>query len=158
MPAIADRVVREKATKGRARIRWGSVVEKVWKDVGGTEKRYYPQKRWGVTRQKSKSEDINNVERPALRSKVKEAEHLEIYWGLREEIRMKTYLHGPMDYAKTLKLRFRVGDLDLPERRGIPVVEGRKNKTHRCASVAKQQRVQLTRWENAKCTTRNGVC
>ena len=30
---------------------------------------------------------------------------------------MKTYLHGPMDYAKTLKLRFRVGDLDLPERR-----------------------------------------
>ena len=30
---------------------------------------------------------------------------------------MKTYLHGPMDYAKNLKLRFRVGDLDLPERR-----------------------------------------
>ena len=30
---------------------------------------------------------------------------------------MKTYLHGPMDFAKTLKLRFRVGDLDLPERR-----------------------------------------
>ena len=30
---------------------------------------------------------------------------------------MKTYLHGPMDYANTLKLRFRVGDLDLPERR-----------------------------------------
>ena len=30
---------------------------------------------------------------------------------------MKTCLHGPMDYAKTLKLRFRVGDLNLPERR-----------------------------------------
>ena len=30
---------------------------------------------------------------------------------------MKTYLHGPMDHAKMLKLRFRVGDLDLPERR-----------------------------------------
>ena len=30
---------------------------------------------------------------------------------------MKTYLHGPMGYAKKLKLRFRVGDLDLPERR-----------------------------------------
>ena len=28
---------------------------------------------------------------------------------------MKMYLHG--DYAKKLKLRFRVGDLDLPERR-----------------------------------------
>ena len=36
---------------------------------------------------------------------------------LREEIGMRTYLHGPMDYVKTLKLQFRVGDLDLPERR-----------------------------------------
>ena len=36
---------------------------------------------------------------------------------LREEIGRKTYLHGPMDYAKTLKLRFRFGYLDLPERR-----------------------------------------
>ena len=26
-------------------------------------------------------------------------------------------MHGPMDYAKTLKLRFRVRDLDLPARR-----------------------------------------
>ena len=40
-----------------------------------------------------------------------------MYGGLREEIRMKTYSLGPMDYAKTLKLGFRVGDLDLPERR-----------------------------------------
>ena len=32
---------------------------------------------------------------------------------------MKTCLHGPMDYAKKLKLRFRVGDLDLPERRNM---------------------------------------
>ena len=30
---------------------------------------------------------------------------------------MKTYLHGPMDYAKEMKLRFHVGDLKLPERR-----------------------------------------
>ncbi len=29
---------------------------------------------------------------------------------------MKTYLHGPMYYAKKVKLRFRVGDLDRPER------------------------------------------
>ena len=56
-------------------------------------------------------------ETPALRNKVKEDEHLDIYGGLREEIGMKTYLHGPVDYAKTVKLWFRVGDLDLPERR-----------------------------------------
>ena len=41
----------------------------------------------------------------------------QIYGGLREEIGMKTYVHGPMDYAKMLKKRFRVGDLDLPEGR-----------------------------------------
>ena len=44
-------------------------------------------------------------------------EYLEIYGELREEVGMKTYLHGPMDYAKTLKLRFRVGEANLPEGR-----------------------------------------
>ena len=44
-------------------------------------------------------------------------QHLEVYEELREDIGVKTYLHGPMDYAKELTLRFRVGDLDLPERR-----------------------------------------
>ena len=63
-------------------------------------------------------QNIEIRERLALRNSVKEEEHLEIYGGLlREEIGMKTYLHGPMDCAKTLKLRFRVEDLDLPERR-----------------------------------------
>ena len=55
-----------------------------------------------------------------------EEKHLEIYGALREDIRMKTYLHGPVDYAKNLKLRFRVGDLDPPEIRDIPVVGKRR--------------------------------
>ena len=37
LPAIADRAVLEKHTKGRAGIRWDSVVEKVWKDRGGNQ-------------------------------------------------------------------------------------------------------------------------
>ena len=37
LPAIPDRAVWEKVTKGRAGIRWDSVVEKVWKDVGGNQ-------------------------------------------------------------------------------------------------------------------------
>ena len=37
---------------------------------------------------------------------------------------MKTYLHGPMDYAKELKLRFRVGDLHLPKRRNRHTISG----------------------------------
>ena len=34
---------------------------------------------------------------------------------MREDIGMKTSSRGPMEYAKKLKLRLRVGDLDLPE-------------------------------------------
>ena len=37
MPAIADRTVWEKVAKGRAGIRWDSVVEKVWKDIEGNQ-------------------------------------------------------------------------------------------------------------------------
>ena len=45
-------------------------------------------------------------------------ETLERYTGgLGEGVGVKTYLHGPIDFAKTQKVRFRVGDLDLPERR-----------------------------------------
>ena len=36
---------------------------------------------------------------------------------MREGVGTKAYLHGPMDHAKGLKLRFRVGDPDVPERR-----------------------------------------
>ena len=36
---------------------------------------------------------------------------------------MKEYFHGPMDYAKPLSLRFRVGSLDLPERGGTTLTE-----------------------------------
>ena len=58
---------------------------------------------------------IEERERLALRNKVKEEKHLEIYRGLRADIGMKTYLHGPLDFAKKTKIR--VGGLDLRERR-----------------------------------------
>ena len=35
---------------------------------------------------------------------------------MREDIAMKTCLLGPVDYAKKLKLRCRVGDMDLTKR------------------------------------------
>ena len=53
----------------------------------------------------------------ALRNKIKNDEHFQRYGGLSEGIGIKTYSHGPMNSAKTPKLQFRVGDLDLPERR-----------------------------------------
>ena len=39
-------------------------------------------------------------ERLALRNKVKEEEHLEIYGRLREEIGTKTYLYRPMEICE----------------------------------------------------------
>ena len=47
LPAIADRAVREKVTKGRAEIRWDSVVEKVWKDVGGNQEEMLSTEKFG---------------------------------------------------------------------------------------------------------------
>ena len=47
-------------------------------------------------------------ERLALGNMVeseKKTSIVEIYGGLREGIRTKMYLHGPMDFAETLKLR-----------------------------------------------------
>ena len=69
----------------------------------------------GVQDKKLK-ENIETRERLALRHKLKEEEHFEIFGGLREEIGMKTCLLGPRDYAKTLKLRFRGAGLDRPEK------------------------------------------
>ena len=74
-----------------------------------------------------KKQDKKKNERLAIRNNVKEVEQLYIFGRLREEIGTKTCMHGPMDYAKMLKLRFRVGDLDVPGRRGMPVV-GRRRK------------------------------
>ena len=41
LPAIAARAVWERVTKGRAGVMLDSVVDKVWKDVGGN-KTYCP--------------------------------------------------------------------------------------------------------------------
>ena len=113
-PAIADMAVGEKITKGRAGTRWDNVFEKMEGVRGRPRKGTVYKKVWRV---QDRSKITNRRERLTLRTKVEEEKHLEIYRGLREDIGMKTCLHGPMDYAKKLKLRFRVEDLDLPERR-----------------------------------------
>ena len=61
-------------------------------------------------------ERIQRTEKLALRSKGGSGKHLEVYGGLRKGIGMKTYLHGPMTFAKKQKLRFCVSDLNLPEK------------------------------------------
>ena len=59
---------------------------------------------------------IERKERLALRNKVQSDEHLELYGRLSLGIGTKTWLHCPLDFAKTLKLPSRAGDLDLPKR------------------------------------------
>ena len=56
-------------------------------------------------------------ERLAQRIKVKEKRRVEISGGSREEREMTTYVHCPIDDAKTLKPIFHVEHLDLPEGR-----------------------------------------
>ena len=99
LPAIADRAVWEKVTKGRAGTRWDSVVEKVWKDMGGNQEEILSIEKFGGYKAEVK-ERIEIWERLALRNKVKEEEHLRYTGGLREETGMRMYLHGPMYDAK----------------------------------------------------------
>ena len=118
LPAIADKAVWEKIRKGRAGIGWDDVVDKIWKAFKGRPRRgtvYEEFDGYAITQVK---ERIEERERLALRNKVKEEKHLEKYGGVEGRYwGMKTYLHGPMDHAKKMKLRFRVGNLNLLERR-----------------------------------------
>ena len=94
------------------------------------------------------NERIEIKKRLALRNKVNEEAHLELYGGLKEGKGMKRYLHGPMDYAKSLKLRFRVGDLDLPERRNryTSSREEEEEGAQRCpCGRAKESRTHIVR-------------
>ena len=49
---------------------------------------------------------IEGRERKTPRNEVNAEQHVRDIRGLREDIGMKTYLHGPMDYAKKLKREF----------------------------------------------------
>ena len=85
-------------------------------------------------------------------------EHLEIYGRLGEEIAMKPYLYGPMDYAKTLKLQSLVGNLDLPDSRKRYTGSREEEEDAQMCPCGKQKGVEPTLWENMKCPRRNGMC
>ena len=56
LPAVTDRVVWEKVTKGRAGIGWDSVAEEVCKEIGGNQEEICAVRGqvWGGTRRKQK--------------------------------------------------------------------------------------------------------
>ena len=74
---MADRVVWEQVTKGQAGIRWDSVVENVWNDMGGNQEELLPLEKFAGYKTEVK-ERIETRGELALRNKVKE-EHLEIH-------------------------------------------------------------------------------
>ncbi|CAB1099916.1 unnamed protein product [Ectocarpus sp. CCAP 1310/34] len=115
LPAMVDKAAWGKATPGKKGIRWDKVVERVWKEIGDEEETLDTEGFGGF--KKKVKEMLESREEATLRKKVRSEDHLEIYGKLKEGIGTKSYLDGPMDYAKKLKLQFRVGDLDLPERR-----------------------------------------
>ena len=82
MPAIVDRAVREKVTKGRAGIRRDNVVESVWQDIGGNQEEEMSTGRFGRYYAEVE-EGIEIRERLALRTKVESESQLEINGGLR---------------------------------------------------------------------------
>ena len=51
-PAIVDRAAREKIKIERAGIRWGNVVEKIWKDLGDQAEVLLSIEKFAGTRQK----------------------------------------------------------------------------------------------------------
>ena len=98
-----------------------------WNKVEGTrmKPRSYTVREevWGV-QDRSKRKGRRKGKAGGKKKSLKGKNTSEICGRLTEEIGIKSHLRGPMEYAKTLKLRFRVRDLDRPEtrKRGIPVV------------------------------------
>ena len=108
LPAIADGAVCEKETRGRAELRWDSVVERAWKCMVANQEdmvsvrvdkfgRYNTDVKGGIERR----------ERLALRNKVKSKRHFELCLGVNEGNRNENVFARPNGLPKTLKLRFR---------------------------------------------------
>ena len=70
LPAIVGRAAWERVTKRRAGIRWDSVVEKVWKDIGGNQEEMMSAEKFGRSKAEV-DERVERRERLALRNEVK---------------------------------------------------------------------------------------
>ena len=72
---------------------------------------------------------------------------------------MKTYLHGPTEAARSWKLRFGIGDLDLPK--GMKSYASSREEEEVDAHIcpcAKPKRAELLNLQNVHYSRRNGTC
>ena len=70
LPAIVDRGVWEKVTKGRAGTRWDSVVQKARKDIGRSQEEVMSDGKFRRYKAEEVEEMIGRRERLGLRNKV----------------------------------------------------------------------------------------
>ena len=75
--------------------------------------------------------------------------------GSREDIGMKTQFTRPNGLRENAELRFRVGNLDLPERWYTSSRE--EEEDAQMCPCGKAVELELTKWENMKYTRRNGM-
>ena len=80
MSAAVDKAAWEKIAKGRAGVRWGSVVEKVSQDIGRSQQCILSTEKFGGYKTELKYR-VEKREKLARRTKVKEEGRLEIYGG-----------------------------------------------------------------------------
>ena len=96
--------------------RWENAAEKVWKDIGGNQEDIMPAEKFSGYKP-AVEKRIEIRERLALRHKVKSDKHIRDVRGVELRYRKENIFARSNGNAKSLKLRFHVRDLDLPERR-----------------------------------------
>ena len=82
----------------RGKLRRGDVCREVWEVQGRSRRKDKKKGKASAAKQGGIGKSLRSIR------------------GVEGRNRNETSVYGPMDYAKTLKLRFREGDLDRPER------------------------------------------
>ena len=113
-----------------------NVVEQIWKDIGGDQEEVLSTEKFGGYKTEVK-ERVEERIRLALRNKVKEEKNSGDIRGVERRYWNENVSARPngLYYAKKLKLRFRAGNLDLPEERRKIYLEKRKEKVISLRSI-----------------------
>ena len=74
LPAIANSAVWEKMTKTRPGIRWDNIVDRVWREIGGSQEEILSVEKVGGHKTGVK-EWMERREKPALEKKLEGEEH-----------------------------------------------------------------------------------
>ena len=64
-------------------------------------------------------------------------------------------MHGPMDYTKTSELRFRVRDLDLPEKKKHTSSREEEEDAQMMCPCGQTKEIELAMWEDVQCPRRS---